>query len=135
MTVVQRIEQCRSSPQAWLWSIVRSELARYFRDRRPSEPVPLTAADPRPSPHESAEQNETRLRMQKALALLNDQQQRIVFLKFFQEMPNTEIAVELGLSPSNVGVIVHRAVARLRELMDEFPQAAGRSGPTESKEP
>ena len=32
--VVRNIEQCNGSPVAWLWSIVRSELARHFRDRK-----------------------------------------------------------------------------------------------------
>jgi DNA-directed RNA polymerase specialized sigma24 family protein len=30
LLVVRRFEQCRGSPIAWLWSIVRTEVARYF---------------------------------------------------------------------------------------------------------
>src|SRR5437764_4102078 len=39
LVVVRRFEQCRSSPAGWIWSIVRSELARHFRDRRPADPL------------------------------------------------------------------------------------------------
>ncbi|HZL36856.1 MAG TPA: sigma-70 family RNA polymerase sigma factor [Tepidisphaeraceae bacterium] len=118
LIVVRRIEQCRSSPAAWLWSIVRSELARYFRQHRPMAPLPATCLDPAPRPPEIAEGLEMQSRMRQALERLTEEQQRIVYLKFFLDVPNTQIAGELGLSASNVGVIVHRTLARLRELME-----------------
>jgi RNA polymerase sigma-70 factor, ECF subfamily len=118
LTVVRRIEQCRSSPEGWLWSIVRTEISRYYRDRRQTEVIDLAAADPAPSPVQSAELGEMQARMRQALELLTEQQHRIIYLKFFQDMSNVEIAAAMALSPSNVGVIVHRAVARLRALME-----------------
>ena len=41
LLVVRRFDQCRGSPVPWLWSIVRTEIARYFRDRRDVEPLEL----------------------------------------------------------------------------------------------
>jgi RNA polymerase sigma-70 factor (ECF subfamily) len=119
MIVVRRIDQCRSSPSAWLWSIVRSELARHFRQHRPTVELDEKLRDPALTPPELASQNEMQQRMRIAIDQLNEEQQRIVYLKFFQDVSNTEIAIELGLSASNVGVIVHRAIKRLRELMEE----------------
>jgi RNA polymerase sigma-70 factor (ECF subfamily) len=119
MIVVRRIEQCRTSPSAWLWSIVRSELARHFRQQRPTVELDEKLCDPSLTPPEVAARNEMQERMRIAIHRLNEEQQRIVYLKFFLDVPNTEIALELKLSPSNVGVIIHRAVKRLRELMEE----------------
>ena len=73
------------------------------------------------SPPEVAARNERRRSIRVALEQLanDEEQQRIIYLKYFLDVPNTDIAAELKLSPSNVGVIVHRAVKRLRELMEE----------------
>jgi RNA polymerase sigma-70 factor (ECF subfamily) len=119
MIVVRRIEQCKTSPTAWLWTIVRSELARHFRQHRPTVELEEKFPDPSLSPPEVAARNEMQERMRVALHRLTEEQQRIIYLKFFLDVPNTEIGAELGLSSSNVGVIVHRAVKSLREIMEE----------------
>ena len=117
LIVVERIEQCRSSPAAWLWSIVRSEIARHFRQHRPTGPVASQEPiDSSPQPGELAARREMQIQMRLALESLTDEQQRLIYLKFFQDMSNAEIAEALGLSPSNVGVIIHRAVKRLRRV-------------------
>ena len=130
LIVVRRIDQCRASPAAWLWSIARSELARYFRGRRLTAPLQDTLDDPAPGPPAVAERKEMQARMGAALEKLTPPQQRIIYLKFFLDLPNAQIARELNLTASNVGVIVHRAVARLRQLMDE-PATAGRGSAVE----
>lgn len=121
LTVVRRIEQCRSSPVAWLWSIVRSELARYFRDRREFQPLEGELPDRTGDPHGHLERREEAERVRNALARLTDEQQTLVYMKFFLDLSNVEIANALEMTPSNVGVVAHRAVKRLRELMEERP--------------
>ncbi len=130
LIVVRRIEQCRASPAAWLWSIVRSEIARHFRQHRATESLEdRSLADPSPQPIEMAERSEMQSRMRIALEQLNEEQQNLIYLKFFQDMPNTEIAQAMGLSSSNVGVIVHRAVKRLRALMESNARADNTKNP------
>ena len=124
LIVVERLEQCRGSTAGWVYSIVRSELARYFRDRKPTETISATLVDPTPSPVVIAELREMQRRMKEALSRLSDEQQRIVYMKYFQDMANVEIAEAMGMTPGNVGVIVHRAVKRLRELMESSPAKA-----------
>lgn len=133
LTVVRRIEQCRTSPVAWLWSIVRTELARYFRDRKDFQSLDGLPADPpdgsadAQDPGLRAERREEGHRIRRALEQLTDEQQALVYMKFFLDLPNVEIAESLGMTAGNVGVVSHRAVKRLRELM-EGPAAAGRPG-------
>lgn len=119
LIVVRQIEQCKTSPVAWLWSIVRTEIARYYRQRRPTAALSETLPDLAPTPDVSAEKQEMAERMHAALPALSDEQQQIIYLKYFMDLSNVEIARELGLGVSNVGVIAHRAVRRLRELMEE----------------
>jgi len=70
------------------------------------------------SPLETTQKQEMQCRLREALERLTDEQHQIVTMKFFLNVPNTEIAEALGLSASNVGVKVHRALKRLYELME-----------------
>lgn len=122
VTVVRKLHQCRGEPVAWLWAIVRNELARHFREHRRHDSLETAdavevAADDR-SPLDNLVDEEYRQRLRQALARLSDEQQAIVFMKFFEEMPNAEIAAVTGLSPGNVGVRVHRTLKQLRALME-----------------
>jgi len=118
LTVVRRFDQCRGSVVGWLWSIVHSQLARHFRDRRRQVPLADDLVDPARPPSEDAQRRELHGRMRVALAALSEEQRQIVTMKFFLKVRNVEIARAMGLSPSNVGVKVHRALARLREVME-----------------
>jgi RNA polymerase sigma-70 factor (ECF subfamily) len=133
LTVVRRIDQCRTSPVAWLWSIVRTELARYFRDRKEFQSLDGLPAEPPDTseqaqdPGRQAERREDGRRIRRALEQLTDEQQTLVYMKFFLDLPNVEIAESLGMTPGNVGVVAHRAVKRLRELMEGPAKSAQRT--------
>jgi RNA polymerase sigma-70 factor (ECF subfamily) len=122
LIVVRAIDQCKGSPTAWLWSIVRSELARHFRDRKKHEVLNESLPDPAAEPFEQAATREMQIKMRQALERLPDDQQQLVYMKFFQGMPNKEIAVATGLTASNVGVLIHRALKQLRTYIEPIPQ-------------
>jgi len=68
---------------------------------------------------ESAEQNERRLALNAGLATLTPRDRELIALKFFAGLGNAEIASVLGISESNAGTRLHRAVTKLREACDE----------------
>ena len=49
-----------------------------------------------------------------ALARLNARERELVLLKFHGQLSNAELARVLGISESNVGTRLHRALTRLR---------------------
>lgn len=118
VTAVRAFWQCRRSPAAWLWSIVRTELALHFRRRRADEPAGADIADPADPPDEQVRRREERGRLRDALAELPEQLQTVLYMKFFQDMRNVDIAEATGLTASHVGVLVHRSLKRLRSLME-----------------
>lgn len=118
LKVVRSIDQLRGPPAPWLWAIVRTELARWFRDRRHLEPLSPDLADPRANPTEEFERGLDQERLRLALATLPEATQQFLYLKFFVQMTNREIAAATGLSESNVGVRVFRALRELRGLLD-----------------
>jgi RNA polymerase sigma-70 factor, ECF subfamily len=114
-----RFDPSRGEPRAWLFGIARNaaldELRRRGRQAElAAEPADLVSAPA----HESAEGNERRLALTAALASLETRERELIALKFFAGLSNAEIAAVVGVSESNAGTKLHRAVTKLREACD-----------------
>jgi RNA polymerase sigma factor (sigma-70 family) len=115
-----RFDPGRGEPRAWLFGIARNaaldELRRRGRQAElTAEPADLSG----PLPDESAEETERRLAVSAALATLDARERELIALKFFAGLSNAEIGTVVGLSESNAGTRLHRAVTKLREACDE----------------
>ncbi len=102
----------------WIFSIARNTVIDHYRVSKEqavySDDV-LFASDGDASPEEEAILAEEVKKLHSCVAQLSRHEQEIVSLKFGAEMNNRQIARELGLSESNVGIIVYRAVRKLRD--------------------
>lgn len=58
-------------------------------------------------------------RVERAFGDLTDEQRQVVTLAHVVGLSRAEIAAELGLSEGNVRVILHRALARLSEILSD----------------
>jgi RNA polymerase sigma factor (sigma-70 family) len=52
------------------------------------------------------------------LAALPDRQRAAVVLRYWHDLDENQIADALGCRPGTVGSLLHRAIARLREVME-----------------
>ncbi len=57
-------------------------------------------------------------RVSRCLERLSERERSVVVLSFYVERRSDEIGAELGLSPANVRVVRHRALARLRACVE-----------------
>jgi RNA polymerase sigma-70 factor, ECF subfamily len=115
-----RFDPSRGEPRAWLFGIARNaaldELRRRGRQAElTAEPADLDA----PAVDSGAERSEQRLALRAALATLAPRERELIALKFFAGLGNAEIAQVVGISESNSGTRLHRAVTKLREALDE----------------
>lgn len=98
-------------------------LRRRIRDRRRTESLEATesltasAADPA----DTLAGRELAARFRAALTALPRQQAEVFTLAVVEQVPHAEVAALCGLTPNHVGVLVHRARARLREMLAERP--------------
>lgn len=63
--------------------------------------------------------NEEKKMLLDALKKLNEREQKIVELKYFSDLSQKEIATLMGITPSNVGVILHRAIGKLKKELEK----------------
>jgi RNA polymerase sigma-70 factor (ECF subfamily) len=112
----------RGSPRAWLFGIARHAALDELRRRRRNAAL---AAEP-VAPAETAGDDEAeralrRAAVQAALASLPAREREVVALKFHAGLDNAELAHVLGVSVSNAGTLLHRAMTKLREAVDARP--------------
>ena len=100
----------------WLLTIARNVAIDHVRARRPL--VPLEAAGDVPSttptPEEHSLQQSDAERLELLLQRLPPRERELIALKYGAGMTNRAIARATGLSESNVGTILHRAVETVR---------------------
>jgi len=114
-----RFDPQRGEPRAWLFGIARNaaldELRRRGRQAElTAEPADLDSL----GADEGAERSERRLAVSAALERLQPHERELIALKFFAGLENREIARVLGVSDSNAGTKLHRAMTKLREACD-----------------
>jgi RNA polymerase sigma-70 factor (ECF subfamily) len=112
--------------ETWLFAVARNVAIDHFRRARVS--VPLEEAEKLPggrTPEEIAERRSNRDRLGILLLRRTERERELLALKYGAEFTNREIARLTGLSESNVGTIVHRAVEALRTDWGEEDREEG----------
>lgn len=106
---------------AWLFTIASNTFKDYCRVQRRSFVSFSEEIDELVTIESDVEKEillyEARDQLMKALRQLSVREQNIIALKFWGELRNRQIAEMLGLSESNVAVILFRALKRLRNIL------------------
>jgi RNA polymerase sigma factor (sigma-70 family) len=108
----------RGTERAWLFGIARNAALDELRRRKrtaalTAEPADLESA----APEDDADTALRRAAVRTALATLEPRERELVALKFHAGLANAEIAAVLGVSVSNAGTQLHRAMTKLREAV------------------
>src|SRR5215210_5090412 len=111
-----RFSERRGSPEAWVFGIARNAALDELRKRGRRARFEAEPADVwSPGPDEQAERAFQREEVRAALASLDPRDRDLVALKFAGGLSNGEIARVLGISETNVGSRLYRAVEKLRK--------------------
>ena len=109
----------RGSERSWLFGIARNAALDELRRRRRSAALVSEPAAVTPAPDEELERTLRRAAVRTALAALPARDHELIALKFHAGLDNAEIADVLGVSVSNAGTRLHRALTKLREILDD----------------
>jgi RNA polymerase sigma-70 factor, ECF subfamily len=110
-------------PTGWLIGIARRSIAESFATRPPAtEELPDLADE-----GDLEEKTIGRLRVRGAVAMLEERDRELVALRYGADLTSRRIGELLGLSTNTVEVALHRALGRLRTLLevDSAAEAAG----------
>ena len=112
-------DDSRGSQRAWLFGIARNAALDELRRRKRQATL---AADPEDVRGGTVEDQADRLlqraAVRAALARLSARDRELIALKFHAGLENAELAAVVGVSPSNAGTLLHRAMTKLRETLD-----------------
>lgn len=110
-----RFDSSRASFFTWVVAIERNCLIDYYRKNQGF--VCLDDVSEAAFAVEEAypELDETARTVHKLLEVLDEEDRELVYLKYYEEMRNTEIAQVLGMNASTVATRLSRAMARMRE--------------------
>jgi RNA polymerase sigma-70 factor (ECF subfamily) len=123
----RKLGQLRSDDAfaGWLFGIARNEVGQYYRRSRfrrgSAGPVSLDGLldlpDPAETPFEAAARRDELATVLAAIASLAPREQEIVALRFAAGLTNHEIGLAMGLGDSHVGVILFRAIRKVRDQL------------------
>jgi RNA polymerase sigma-70 factor (ECF subfamily) len=109
-------DSTKGEPIEWLIGIARRCIASFGRP-----PETELALDP-PAPRDLAEDAVQRLAVAAALAALGERDRELIGLRYGAGLRSSQIAELLGLKANAVDVALHRALARLRALLEQEPE-------------
>ena len=113
-----RYDARRGTPRAWLFGIARNAALDELRRRQRAAAAELPVPPPAAGPDELAEQAAQQAAVRRALAGLPARDREVIALRYHADLSTAELAGVLGVSQSNAGTLLHRAMTKLRESLD-----------------
>jgi RNA polymerase sigma-70 factor, ECF subfamily len=132
LRAIERQAQLRGESGPWLFAIARSRISEHYRSKDHAmhaqetvkshsdvdgQAAPLTSRST--APLDSLEQAEFREILRRKLELLPELERDVIALKFTDGLSNAEIAKVLEITPNHLGVVLFRALQKLRSSMAE----------------
>ena len=111
----------KSSFETWLYTIARNEISSFYRRKQ----VPTVNIDHAYNVYDESDTPEAHIdisgqnqALEDALSSLSDKERTIIAYKYGLDLKNTEIATLLGMSSSNVGVVLFRSLKKLKNKLE-----------------
>ncbi len=117
-------------PKAWFFMVIRNRAIDIIRKKNRRNQLDLNSIENANSVPEKflpfssnpekelIKQEKSRLHRD-ALKSLNPNEQEILDMKFSQELSYKEIATQMNISVSNVGVTIHNAIKKIKTLVNK----------------
>ncbi len=107
---------------SWVLAITHNCAMDHLRARRPDVSLDLFDSVGDPEGHEPEGPAITEAdaeAIRRAITRLAPEQQQVIFLRFYQELPHEAVAAKLGKSPTAIRQIQFRALVHLRKFLAE----------------
>jgi len=124
---IERYKKLGSPFVAWLMTISHNLVVDFYRTRKEKAQieVEVLADDSPSSPERAAEASFEQQRLRRAILQLGGGEQQVVILRFIEGFEFSEIASVLKKKEGNVRVILHRALIKLRNILEKDEKQRG----------
>lgn len=120
----QEYDPEKSTFRTWLYLVVNSRIKNYFRDQKQN--VDLSELEnvipDMPEMEQSIYLDQVRDCIARALQELPELPRRVVIMKYFMNKTSGEIAMELGLTPVNVRVLLSRTLPKMQKYCEDLKE-------------
>ena len=118
---IDRYKRTASPFVAWLMTISHNVVVDFYRTRKDKAylEAEVLASDPASSPEQATEASLEQQCLRRAILQLGGDEQQVVILRFIEGFDFPEIASVLKKKEGNVRVILHRALVKLRNILEK----------------
>lgn len=121
---LERYDPSRAAFSTWLFKIAMNSIVDHTRRRDKFEETEWEdffepAAPENLEPEVQTLTQETNRELLTALDKLNERERRIIELKFWSDLDTRSIADVLSMTEGNVRVILHRTIAKLKNILSD----------------
>lgn len=104
---------------AWVFRIARNELYSYYRSRRPTVDIDAVGEGAFATTDDEDVLDERGQMVRELLTHLTEDERELIYMKYWEELSNKEIAERLGLNPSTVSTQLWRANNKMRSALPD----------------
>jgi RNA polymerase sigma-70 factor (ECF subfamily) len=124
---IDRYKRKASPFIAWLMTISHNLVVDFYRTRKDKAYIEaeILADGPASSPEVAAEASFEQQRLRRAILQLGSDEQQVVILRFIEGFEFSEIASALNKKEGNIRVILHRALVKLRNILEKDKKQRG----------
>jgi len=118
---IDRYKKTASPFVAWLMTISHNLVVDFYRTKKDKAylEAEILADDSASSPEGAAEASFEQQRLRRAILQLGGDEQQVVMLRLIEDFEFAEIASLLKKKEGNVRVILHRALVKLRDILEK----------------
>ena len=118
---IDRYKKTVSPFLAWLMTISHNLVVDFYRTKKDKTylEAEVTADDSASSPEQVAEAHFDQRQLRRAILQLRGDEQQVILLRFVEGFRHAEIASSLGKSEGAIRVILHRALVKLRHILEK----------------
>ncbi len=116
-----RYKRTKTPFLGWLFTISHNRVIDYYRTKKDYAYLneEIIMGDREKSPDKLLEEKFTQQEIRRAILQLPGDQQQVILMNFIEGFDYNEIASTLNKSEGNIRVIIHRALKKMRDILEK----------------
>ena len=117
---IHLFDPSKASFSTWVIRIAHNTLIDYYRRRKVESPLDEVGSDEPSSEDEYPELDERAKEVARLLSYISEEDRELVYLKYYEDKRNVEIARILDMNAATVSTRLYRAIAKMRQHVGQL---------------